>query len=103
MSASPEWKVYRNKEYIGCCNYAEDAAALVSLSGGVIKYGHSMTVWTEGAEEFSAGESYDGAAQIMEARVRKRTIAHMVKVNGADYAIRCGATAEEIAAVGTGK
>ena len=98
MAASPEWKVYRNKEYIGCCRYADDAAALVSLGGGVIKHGHSMIVWTEGAEGFSAGESYDGAARIMEARVRKAVIAHMVKVNGAEYAMRCGATAEEVAA-----
>jgi hypothetical protein len=98
MAASPEWKVYRNKEYIGCCKYAEDAAALVALGGGVIKHGHSMVVWIEGQEDFSAGESYDGAARVMDGRVRKAVIAHMVKVNGAEYAMRCGATAEEVAA-----
>ena len=98
MAASPEWKVYRNKEYIGCCKYAEDAAALVSLGGGIVKHGHSMVVWSEGQEQFSAGESYDGAARIMESRVRRAMIAHMVKVNGPEYAMRCGATADEIAA-----
>ena len=98
MAQSPQWKVYRNKEYIGCCKYAEDAAVLVAMGGGIIKHGHSMTVWTEGREEFPAGESYDGAADIMNARVRKAIIAHMVKVNGADYALRCGATADEVVA-----
>lgn len=68
MAQSPQWKVYRDKEYIGCCKYPEDAAALVSVSGGEIKYGHSLVVWREGSEQFSAAESYDGAADIMQSR-----------------------------------
>lgn len=68
MAASPKWKVYRDGKYIGCVKHAEDAAALVSLSGGMVKLGHGLVVWREGAEEFSAGESYDGAAQIMHDR-----------------------------------
>ncbi len=99
MAQSPEWKVYRNKEYIGCCRYAEDAAALVALGGGVVKHGHSVLVWTEGAEQFSAGESYDGAAAIMIARLRKHNIATAVRLRGVEYAMRIGATAEEIAAL----
>ncbi|MES2814483.1 MAG: hypothetical protein V4720_06275 [Pseudomonadota bacterium] len=69
MAASPQWKIYRNKEYIGCCKYAEDAAALVAMAGGLVKHGHSLVVWTEGQEDFSAGESYDGAGAIMQDRV----------------------------------
>lgn len=71
MAASPKWKVYRNGEYVASCAYAEDAAALVALgwSGGIVKYGHSRVVWTEGKELFPAGESYDRAAQVMHERV----------------------------------
>jgi hypothetical protein len=41
------------------------------LMGATIRYGHSKkdTLWTEGAEEFSAGESYDRAAQVIYQRV----------------------------------
>lgn len=65
MASSPQWKVYRDGEYVAACKYAEDAAALVSNFGGVVKHGHKLVVWTEGAEEFIAGESYDGAAEVM--------------------------------------
>lgn len=68
MAATPQWKVYRAGEYVAACKYAEDAACLVSMAGGVVKHGHSLIVWREGSEEFSAGESYDRAAQIMESR-----------------------------------
>jgi hypothetical protein len=68
MASTPPWKVYRNGEYVASCKYPEDAAMLVSASGGVVKHGHSLTVWTEGREEFSAGESYDQAAATMEQR-----------------------------------
>lgn len=69
MAGSPVFKVYRDKEYVGCCKYAEDAAALVSVSGGEIRYQHRHVVWSEGAESLSAGESYDRAAAIMHERV----------------------------------
>jgi hypothetical protein len=98
MAASPQWKVYRNKEYIGCCKHAEDAAALVALGGGIVKHGHSMIVWREREESFLAGESYDGAAKVMMARVRKAHISAIVRTRGAETALRLGATAEEIAA-----
>lgn len=68
MAASPKWKIYRDGKYIGCVKHAEDAACLVSMSGGMVKLDHSLVVWREGEEEFSAGESYDGAAQIMHDR-----------------------------------
>lgn len=68
MAATPKWKVYRNGEYVAACKYAEDAAALVAVSGGVVKHGHSLVVWREGEEDFAAGESYDAAAELMEKR-----------------------------------
>lgn len=69
MSASPPWKVYRAGEYVGSLKYGEDAAALVSIAGGEVRYGHKLVVWREGEEEFLAGESYDKAAEIMNQRV----------------------------------
>ncbi|HET7413417.1 MAG TPA: hypothetical protein VFJ18_12235 [Pararhizobium sp.] len=72
MAATPQWKVYRAGEYVAACKYAEDAACLVSMSGGVVKHGHNLIVWREGSEEFSAGESYDRAARIMKSRRYER-------------------------------
>ncbi len=66
---TPQFKVYRNKEYIAACRYGEDAAALVALGGGEVRWGHSTVVWREGFETFSAGESYDGAARVMHERI----------------------------------
>lgn len=73
MASSPKWKVYRNGEYIGSTKYAEDAAALVAMSGGEVRYGHSKIVWREGQEQHSAGESYDGAANLMRVRAEGET------------------------------
>lgn len=74
MSNSPVWKVYRDGEFVGSCKYPEDAAALVSLGGekAMVKYDHSLIVWREGQEEFSADESYDSAAAVMRDRVKTR-------------------------------
>ncbi len=71
MAGSPQFKVYRDGEYIGCTKYAEDAAALVGVSGGVVTWGHRLVVWREGEEEMLAAESYDGAGQIMFDRVQE--------------------------------
>lgn len=66
MGQSPIWKVYREKEYIASCKYAEDAAALCVIQNkGTVRYGHNKIVWVEGHEDFSAGDSYQGAAEIM--------------------------------------
>ena len=73
MAATPKWKIYRDGEYVAACKYAEDAAALVAMSGGVVKRGHSLIVWREGHEEFEAGESYDRAAEIMNMRALENT------------------------------
>ena len=75
MSGSPILKVYNTQgEYIGCLKSGEDAACICARygSGASVRYGHkkSDTIWREGAEEFSAGESYDRAAQVMNDRIR---------------------------------
>lgn len=87
MAGSPQWKVYRGKKYIAACKYAEDAAALVSLGGGVVKWGHGAVVWTEGAEAFSAGESYDGAARLMFDRVRDINVQALRRIGWSDEKI----------------
>lgn len=70
MAQSPKLKIYNSaKEYIGCVKYFEDAAALVSIQddGATVRYGHTRVLWTQGVDG-NAGESYDGAAEIMRAR-----------------------------------
>lgn len=69
MAASPPYKIYRDGEYIGCCKYSEDAAAMVSVSGGVVKWQHRQILWLEGQEEFEAGESYDECAHVIRSRM----------------------------------
>ena len=72
MAASPRWKVYDyNREYIAACKHAEDAAALAALRGPgtTIRAGHSLVVWTEGAEDQSAGDSYDHVANVIRSRL----------------------------------
>lgn len=73
MAAAPVFKVYRNGEYIGCCKHPEDAAALVGMSGGEVRYGHSRkwTLWTDGSEDGCAGDSYDDAAKTMLSRLEQ--------------------------------
>lgn len=74
MAATPEYKVYNaQKEYVAACKYALDAAILVSNynDGATIRHGHSLKgiVWTEGAEDQPAGESYDHVADVIHARI----------------------------------
>ena len=70
MSATPQYKCYLNNEYLASTKHLEDAAVLVAAwSGGEVRYGHNFVLWTEGKEVFSAGESYDGAADIMQRRL----------------------------------
>lgn len=77
MASTPHLKIYHpHHGYIGCVKFGEDAAALVALNGdgATIRDGHSKkdTVWTEGAEEFSAAESYDRAAAVIAARIEEK-------------------------------
>lgn len=78
MAASPRWKVYsRQGEYLAAVKYPEDAAALVSClsDGATIRDGHPArrTVWTEGAEDQPAGESFDHVAHTIADRVAARS------------------------------
>jgi hypothetical protein len=85
MAPTPMFKVYRGKEYVAACKYAEDAAALVGCGcGTVIKHGHGLTLWTEGSEAFPAGESYDRAAEVMFGRIRAGNIAALKRVGWTD-------------------
>jgi len=69
----PAWKVYRGREYVAACKYVEDAAVLAAAfgAGSSIRWEHSSawTVWREGAESQSAGESYDHVASVANARL----------------------------------
>lgn len=70
MAASPPLKVFNPQgEYIASCKMYEDAANLAGSYGAGAKIKHgTVLIWTEGAEEFSAAESFDGAASIMATR-----------------------------------
>lgn len=86
MAGSPDWKVYRDGEYVAAFKYAEDAAAFVSITGGNVREGHraARTVWREGAEKFSAAESYDAAAEIMHERADGFAAQYLKSVGRAD-------------------
>lgn len=76
MAATPPWKVFSpSNEYLGSLTHAEDAAALVAIqgNGATIRFAsHAKrdTLWTEGAEAFSAAESYDETARVLDERRR---------------------------------
>lgn len=71
MARSPVWKVYDvNGEYTAATKSADDAAMLVGArAGGTVRYKHRKIVWREGHEEFSAADSWDGAAMVMVERL----------------------------------
>jgi hypothetical protein len=67
MAATPMFKVYRGGAYVASCKHAEDAAAIVGMSGGEVRWGHSpkWRLFVEGSEEVKAEDSWDGAAEII--------------------------------------
>lgn len=68
MAGTPQYKVYSAAgEYIAAAKYAEDAAVLVAArgDGATIRMEHKHTVWTEGAEDQPASESYDHVAKLV--------------------------------------
>lgn len=74
------WIVEQDEEIVGKLRYPEDAAYVVANcgDGATIRYGRKV-VWTEGAEEFNAADSYDGVAELALKRLdvpsrRTRTI-----------------------------
>lgn len=73
MASAPTLKIYSpDGEYVAACKYATDAAALMALygDGATIRDGHSKrsTVWTEGAEDQPAAESYDHVHDVVQQR-----------------------------------
>ena len=74
MARSPRFKVYSvDGEYLASFHHLDHAAILVSgigTDGTTIRDGHSKRhiLWTEGAEDFPASESYDGVAQVASGR-----------------------------------
>lgn len=86
MSGSPKYKVYNPQgEYIASCKHLEDAACLAGMygSGASIREGHAAkdVIWREGQEEFSASDSYDGAAKIMLDRMEAKYAAMVRRHN----------------------
>ena len=76
MASALVWKVYRGRELVASTRYAEEAAAIVALTGtGVVKR-DGRTVWYEGREAQPAGESYDYATAVMHQRVRDHNREH---------------------------
>jgi len=74
MAATPPLKLFNPRgEFVASFKYAEDAAALLAFygSGATLRNGHAKkdTLFHEGHEELSAGESYDRAAEIIYARL----------------------------------
>jgi len=83
MAGTPIYKVYTaDNEYIASVKSPIDGAILVGAhTHGTVRYGHSKTciIWNEGNEDFSAGESWDLAADVMADR-----LAHP-RFHGPDY------------------
>lgn len=75
MAASPRFKVYNSVgEYEAACKSPEAAAAIIAgigYDGWTIRDGHSFkhVVWTEGAEELPASESFDTVAATIYGRL----------------------------------
>jgi hypothetical protein len=66
-------KVYNpENSKVAECEFAEDAACLVALygDGASIRYGRHV-LWTEGKEEFAAGESYDRVRDVCHERIER--------------------------------
>lgn len=76
MAASPRYKVVNPEgEYVASFKYLEDASMLVSVLGEKTKVYDSVVakrnlLWTEGAEEFSAGDSADRFGAVCDGRAR---------------------------------
>lgn len=79
MAAAPKWKVYDERgHYQASCHEIEAAAALMGFygNGATIRLGHDKrhVVWTEGAEDRSAMDSYDYVAIVTERREQELSL-----------------------------
>ena len=96
MSGTPQLKVFRNGEYVAACKHAEDAAAIVALSGGEIRLGHSTKdrLYVNGDEGVRAEDSIDAVAEIIHrrldhaARLRAHALASLHAARAAEEAGR---------------
>lgn len=73
MAATPKYKVYDNYgNYKAACKDVVTAAVLMEFYGddATIRLGHRKIVWTEGAEDQPAHESYDFVMDVVEERSR---------------------------------
>lgn len=80
MAASPQYKVYDSHgEYQASVKELEAGAFLMGLygNGATVRDGHSTVIWTEGAEDQPAGESYDYATGVMYGRIQGRRLKTM--------------------------
>lgn len=72
MAASPKYKVYdAHGEYQASVKDIESGACLMGMygDGATIRLGHRVILWTEGAEDRPAGESYDHVAIVAFERI----------------------------------
>ncbi len=69
MASSPPFKVYRNGEYVASCKFAEDAAAIVGMSGGQIKLHHKQILFDSAKDSIDAGDSWDAVASLVISRL----------------------------------
>ena len=88
MSGTPKYKAFRGKEYVAAFKHAEDAAVLISAEViDRVTYDRAVWVWTETDDPAIAGESYEGAAELM----HQRLAIHNIKA-----AHKLGYSAEQI-------
>jgi len=74
MAGSPQYKLYRDGEYVAAAKHAADAAALIAVFGcGDVRCGHAarFILWREGSEDFSAADSYDRCAAVINQRQKE--------------------------------
>jgi hypothetical protein len=71
MAGSPPFKVHDSEgRYVASARDVTLAAVVVAFlgDGARVKY-HGRIIWTEGSESEPAGDSFDGAAELMSARI----------------------------------
>ena len=73
------WKVHQFGEFVASTKSPVDAAALAGMTGeGVVKFAGRI-VWREGKETIMAGDSWDGAADVMVKRARQHHVERIAR------------------------
>jgi len=87
MAGTPRWKIYNAAGgYTAAVRHLEDGARLVAgREGWTIRSEHAKrsTVWTEGSETQSAGESFDFVAELGVERLAARQTAQAKAISKA--------------------